>query len=52
MFKLLDAVSRSVKSEINFFRGAFLAKLRKDLVARPDLEDKTSSIAIYQKVYE
>lgn len=52
MMKLLDAVSRSVKSETNFFRGAFLAKLRKELAVRPECTDKTSSIAIYQKTYE
>lgn len=51
--KFVDKIAKSVATESNFFKGAFLANLRKTLNTNKDAYTcKESSIAVYQKIYE
>ena len=49
---VIDTVAKSIASESNYFRGAFLARLRKQLEANASFTSKENSIAEYQKVFE
>ena len=52
MKRFVDKIVKSVVSESNYFKGAFLANLRKNLQTSEEYSSKENSIAVYQKVYE